>query len=353
MKGVYVQDIHEIEIRDDIAIHEPDVDEVLIQVEYAGICGSDLHLYNGVHPFRKPPIIVGHEVSGTIAKIGANVSKYKIGDRVTAMPMQSCLACDACKRGLGWFCRDRILPGMGGWPGSFVEYWYIREPFVFGLPDGLDTKTAVLAEPACIAYHSLNRVPQENRKNLLIMGAGAIGTLSIIMAKAMGFEKIITTDVIQYNLDRSSEFGADAAVNVSDGYSALDSAVEKIFGGDRASAIYITAGGDMDILQKACKYCGIRSTIIVIPPIVSPPATVVLNDLVAKEISVVGAVNYGLDDFGNTLDIISRHKSDFSKVITHSFDLDDAKDAFEFAAQGKEGHFKVVIKFPVSESAGE
>jgi L-iditol 2-dehydrogenase len=346
MKSVYVQDVHKVEVRDDAPVHEPASDEVLILVNFAGICGSDLHLYNGVHPFRKPPIIVGHEMSGTVAEVGLDVTRYKKGDRVTVMPMQSCLACGACNRGLGWFCENRMLPGMKGWPGSFIEYWYIREPFVFKLPETLDTKTAVLAEPATIAYHSLDRVPPENRKNLLIMGAGAIGTLAIIVAKAMGFEKIITTDVVQYNLDRSPEFGADAAINVREGYGELDVTVNDLFGEDRATAIYVTAGGDMDILQKACKYCGIRSSIVVIPPIVNPPATVVLNDLVAKEISVMGAVNYGLDDFRETINIIERNKEDFSKVITHCFDLDEAQEAFEFAAHSKEGHFKVIIKFP-------
>ncbi|MDR3225112.1 MAG: alcohol dehydrogenase catalytic domain-containing protein [Clostridiales Family XIII bacterium] len=346
MKSVYVQDIHKVEVHDDTPIREPEGDEILMRVEYAGICGSDLHLYNGVHPFRKPPIIVGHEMSGVVAKTGPEATQYKEGDRVTAMPMQSCLECDACGRGLGWFCKERKLPGMDGWPGSFVAFWYIREPFVFKLPDELDTKTAVLAEPATIAYHSLDRVPPENRKNLLIMGAGAIGTLSILVAKAMGFEKIITTDVVQYNLDRSPEFGADAAIQVKDGYEGLDAAVDEIFGEARATAIYVTAGGDMDILQKACRYCGVRSTIVVIPPIVSPPATVILNDLVAKEISVVGAVNYGLKDFAATLDIIARRKEAFQKVITHCFELDAAQEAFDFAARGKEGHFKVAIRFP-------
>lgn len=346
MKGVYVQDIHRIEVRDDIPVHELEADEVRIKVEYAGICGSDLHLYNGVHPFRKPPIIVGHELSGVIAKVGSGVTKFRIGDRVTVMPMQSCLECDACRRGLGWFCKERVLPGMKGWPGSFVEYWYVREPFVFKLPDGLDTRTAVLAEPATIAWHSLDRAPRENRKNLIIMGAGAIGTLGILIAKALGFEKIITTDVVQYNLDRSPEFGADIAVNVSSGYEGLDKAVCELFGEEKATAIFITGAGDMDIIRKACAYCGIRSTILIIPPIVDPPASVVMNDLVAKEISVVGCVNYGLDDFAKTLRAIAENRDMFAKVITHCFELEDAQGAFDLATQSRKGHFKIVIQFP-------
>jgi len=132
MKAAVLTEIHKVEIKD---VEKPEIkdNEVLIKVKSTGICGSDLHAYRGHHPFRKPPVILGHEVSGVVEEIGDVVNNIKNGDRVTVEPQLGCGECEYCLTGKYNLCIDRRAPGIGNWHGSFAEYFVAPEGTVYKL----------------------------------------------------------------------------------------------------------------------------------------------------------------------------------------------------------------------------
>ena len=146
MKSVWMAEPAKLEVRE-IPVPEISPEEVLLKIEYAGICGSDLHIYHNTHSFRFPPVIVGHEVAGTIVKVGAHVERLKVGDRVAVLPMHTCGTCEWCQKDLPAHCPERYMPGQDPWIGACVEYLNVDQRLCYQLPEDVDTKLGALCNP--------------------------------------------------------------------------------------------------------------------------------------------------------------------------------------------------------------
>ena len=135
----------------------PDFDEhsVLVKVKAAGICGSDLHAFHGSHPFRKAPMILGHEAAGEVVKVGAKVKQLKVGDRIAVEPIKACGKCSYCLSGNYNLCPERVIAGVRGWLGTFAEYFVLPEQRAHKLPPELDYDLGVLAEPLAVGTHAV------------------------------------------------------------------------------------------------------------------------------------------------------------------------------------------------------
>jgi threonine dehydrogenase-like Zn-dependent dehydrogenase len=226
--------------------------------------------------------------------------------------------------------------------GAFAEYFNAREDIVFPLPLGLDTKTGALAEPLSVSIHALSKIPDQNRKRLLILGSGTIGMLSLRAAQSMGFEKIVTTDVVEYNLKTAKENGAFRVVNVAK--ENLQMALQESFDGKKADAVLITAGAP-NIIDQALESTKVLGTIVFLAMIV-PPLTVGSYPIVFKELTVVGSMNYTRFDFQKAIDIIAAAPHAFGRLITHCFDFfTEGQKAFEMMDKKTEGFVKVFLKF--------
>ena len=339
MKGIFVEKAGETGIRE---IPKPIIDnnEVLIKVEYAGICGSDIHIYKGAHAFRKPPVILGHELTGTVVEIGKNVTRVDVGDKVSVLPQESCNKCKMCKEGHQQHCKDKKVPGTDNWIGTFVEYFNANEEVVYKLDDNIGLKAGVLAEPLAVAVHAVNKIPQNQRENLLILGGGAVGILALMAAKKMGFKKVIVTDIVDYNLEVAKNNKADRAVNVL--REDLDQVVREEFGDEKASAVIVTAGAS-NILEQAIDNVGVTGTVIYIA-MITKPLTFNTYPIVYKEINLVGSLTYNDKDFEEALDLINSDVSSFEKLITHCYEKEDVQEAFNMMEKQKEGFVKVVVK---------
>ena len=339
MKSIYLEQVGKAIIKD---VPKPVIkdNEVLIKSEYMGICGSDMHVYKGIHAFRKPPLILGHEIAGIVSEIGKNINHVKIGGRVTVMPATYCGECSFCKSGNTNHCISRIVPGTENWIGAFVEYFSVPESLIFCLPNSLNTRIGVLAEPLAVTIHALNKVNRQERKHLLILGSGTIGILAIIAAKNMGFEKIVSTDIIDYNVKMSLANGADRAVNVSK--ESLEEAVLDTFNGEKADAVIISAGSP-DILDQAIESVHNLGTIVYIAMIV-PPLTASTYPIVFKELTVIGSIIYSKKDFQDAINMLSLKPESFEKTITHCYNFLDGLKALEMVDKHKEGFIKVVLK---------
>lgn len=338
MRSVWMAEPAKLEIRD-IPVPEISDQEVLLKIEYAGICGSDLHIYNNAHSFRFPPVIVGHEVAGTVVKAGAGVKRLKIGDRVAVLPMNTCRTCEWCQQDLPAHCKARYMPGQDPWIGACVEYLNVAEQLCYVLPDDVSTKLGALCEPLAVAVHALSKIPEDHRDSVLMMGAGAIGHLAVIAARGMGFKKIIVSDIVDQNLELALENGADFGVNVS--RENLTEAIEKKYG-EKVSGIVITAG-PKDILKEAI--AAIKATGYIVAITMTPgelPFPMV--PFIFTESHLCASLNYNDADFKQCLTLLSREKDRFEKAITHVVPFEDAQEIFDTLVYKKETTIKALFK---------
>ncbi|MBC8585826.1 zinc-dependent alcohol dehydrogenase [Youxingia wuxianensis] len=338
MKALLATEVHKVGIRE---VPIPDIkdDEVLIEVAYAGICASDLHAYNGLHTFRKPPVILGHEVSGTIVKKGPNVENLEIGDMVTAIPVVTCLECEWCKQGKPQMCAKKINAGIKGWVGTFVEYFNAPANWVVKAPKGVDMKTFVLAEPLSVAVHGLNQIPPDYRERLVIIGTGAIGSMAVIAAKAMGFKRIIAVDIDDTKLERALISGAERAVHNE--RENLEQAVIENFGMEKATGVLITAPHE-NVFVDAVHSIGIGGFVSTISSL-STPRPFILADFNTAEATLIGSHSYNNDEFHQAVKILSENVEAFTPLVSHVFPKEKIQDAFDLIVEKRETFFKVVM----------
>ncbi|WP_164821788.1 zinc-dependent alcohol dehydrogenase, partial [Paenibacillus koleovorans] len=181
-----------------LPVPEPGHDEVLIRVDKAGICGSELSGYLGHNSLRVPPLVMGHEFSGTIARTGRAAKKFLPGDRVVVNPLETCGECDFCLVGNDQLCQCRQLLGAHK-PGAFAEYVVVAESNIYLLPDSVSLDQAALTEPFACAVHLCKLLHLKPDERLLILGAGPIGLFTLVAARKLGLHNIVVADL---NIDR-------------------------------------------------------------------------------------------------------------------------------------------------------
>ena len=185
--------------------------DVLVKVKYTGICGSDIPRVNGdaCHFY---PNVLGHEFSGTVAKIGNKVTKVSVGQRVAGVPLIPCLKCDDCQKGNYSLCKNYSFIGSRQF-GSFAEYVLVPEINVVPFYDEVSFEQGAFFEPATVALHGLKRVPYEGGKTVAILGGGTIGLFTMQWAKIFGAKKVVVFDIAPVRLDLAKKLGADDVVN--------------------------------------------------------------------------------------------------------------------------------------------
>lgn len=200
MKAALFDDIKSIKI---INQESPDIkqNEVLIKVITVGICGSEIHAYDGSHPFRKPPSILGHEVVGVIEQVGSNVFDLVEGDKVTVEPQYSCNECVYCLKGDYHLCNKKVVLGTEAWPGGFAEYMTAPASTVYKLPKELPSHIGVLTEPLAVGVHAVRLANVKKGDKVAILGSGPIGLLVSVAAREAGADVVVITDTLDRNLE--------------------------------------------------------------------------------------------------------------------------------------------------------
>ena len=212
MKALVLEDLRDLRMRD---VPEPSVGphEVLIQVKACGICGSDVHGYDGSTGRRIPPLIMGHEASGVVAAVGSDAASFKHGDRVTFDSTVSCGACPFCLRGEVNLCDSRQVLGVscGDYRrnGAFADFVIVPEHIVYRLPDSFPYEKAALIEAVSIAVHAAKITEIEPGSSVAVIGAGMIGLLAVQAFRVFGCTKVIAVDLEQGKLDLARQLGAD------------------------------------------------------------------------------------------------------------------------------------------------
>ncbi|RED87871.1 2-desacetyl-2-hydroxyethyl bacteriochlorophyllide A dehydrogenase [Cohnella phaseoli] len=301
----------------EVDVPRPAEDEVLIRVAAAGICGSELSGYLGHNSLRKPPLVMGHEFAGTIAAVGARVSKFAVGDRVTANPLVSCGSCSDCRAGHANLCAARSLIGAGR-PGAFAEYVAVPEGNLYALPDSLSFEEGALAEPLACAVRiaRLARVSPED--SLLVVGAGPIGLLTLIAARIHGVRSVAVMDL---NADRLSIVEQLGGIALPDAQT-----LERLKpprGFDKA----VDAVG-LDATRQTCMLSTRPGGRVVLSGLHSADSSLPVNAAIRNELTLLGSFGYNPIDFDAALQWLSDGLVDLAPW-TEIRPLDQGGECFE------------------------
>jgi L-iditol 2-dehydrogenase/threonine 3-dehydrogenase len=212
--------------------------EVLLRVQRIGVCGSDVHVYHGTHPFTPYPVVQGHEFSALVEAVGDGVTHVSVGDRVTATPQEVCGTCRPCLRGDYHICDSLRVRGFQA-PGCAQDLFVTEAAKIVPLPAGFSFEQGALVEPVAVGVHSVSRAGDVKRRNVAVLGAGPIGNLLAQVAQAEGARTLIT-DVSACRLDVARSCGIEWTSNA--GKENLEAAAARVFGRDGFDEAFECAG---------------------------------------------------------------------------------------------------------------
>jgi len=313
--------------------------EVLIRVRSVGICGSELHAYEGVSRRRKPPLIMGHEFSGEVAEIGRDVEGLDVGNRVVVDPLIRCGACEQCLRGQGNVCRNMRLVGLHTC-GAFAEYVPVEAANCHELSDSLTFEEGSMVEPLAVAVHAVNRTPVKLGDVVVVVGAGIVGLMALQAAKAAGAGRVIVTDVLDYRLNFAKSIGADFTVNPR--VENLADRISELTHG-RGAEVALEAVGLEATVRDAMSVLS-RGGRLMILGMLADKMTLDILDAVVNELEIKGSYCYTSEDFKRALSLIKDQKMNVRPLITNVLHLDEAARGFELLHQKTEGVLKVLLK---------
>ncbi len=342
MKAAVLEKVGEIVIKD---VEKPDVQpgHVLIKIDYVGICGSDVHYYEhgriGDFIVEKP-IILGHECSGIIERIGDGVSGFSIGDKVVPEPGFACNKCDYCKTGKYNLCNEMTFMGTPPIDGAFREYVSYPADMVFKLPENVTTKEGALIEPLAIGIYAVQRGGVFPGAKVLVLGAGCIGLVTMLAAKAFGASQVIVTDVLDNRLEAAKRLGADFAVNTSK--KNLHELIADTTG-DIGVDVVIDCVGISPTINEAIDNCKKGGKIVLVGMGADGNVNINMNRAISKEIDFKTIFRYR-NIFPTALKMVSDGKIDINGIVSHSFNFEEVAAAMEFVMNNKEKVVKVIIK---------
>lgn len=344
--AVVLHEIDDLRV-DPSPIPEPADHEVLLKMDSVGICGSDVHYWKSgrIGDFIvKEPMILGHEGAGIVEKCGKKVSHLKPGDRVAVEPQSTCFRCDQCKKGRYNLCPDVEFCATPPFDGHLRHYYTHNASFCFKLPDNMSLEEGAMCEPTAVGVHACRRGQVELGKTVLVCGAGPIGLVNMMTAKAFGATEVVVTDIDQNRLRVAKELGADGVYQVQRGLGAEETAEEiiKIFRDGRRPDVTIECSGAESSIKTAVYVTmpGGRVVLVGIGPIEVKVPTVIAS---TREVDIVGVFRY-VNCYPAAISMISSGKVNVKPLITHRFHITDSLDAFEASRTARDGAIKVMIK---------
>lgn len=312
---------------------------VRVRLGAGGICGSDLHYYHegGIAglPIREP-LILGHEMAGTVVETAADVMDLGPGQSVVVNPHRPCLKCWDCRRGTLHLCSDNFFAGsvarMPHMQGFFSEVSTVAARQCRPIPDHLEFGLAALTEPLAVCMHGVARAGSLLGKRVLITGSGPIGCLLLVAARVSGAEHIIVTDLHDEPLAVARRMGADETINIAQ----TPEKLEALQQGRGTMDVVLEASGAIEALEDAVRACRAGGTLVMVGMLPGDTIFKLANRLVFKELDVKGSFRFD-KEFDWALGAIIDGRVDLRPVLSAQFPLDRAIEAFEFASDRQQG----------------
>lgn len=325
-------------------VDEPIVgaDDVLIQVEACGICGSDIHGYDGSTGRRIPPLVMGHEAAGTVVECGANVTDMPAGTRVTFDSMVSCGKCHFCRDGHQNLCDNRMVLGVscGDYRrhGAFAQRISVPRRIVYELPDTLSFEHAALVEAVSVAVHAAAVTPIRLGDTVVVVGAGMIGLLTLQAARAAGATRVIAVDLNDKRLETARRLGATDILRGDQ--IDVPAAIRELTGGRGADVAFEVVGATPTI--KTAIESVRKGGCVTLVGNVAPTIELPLQSVVTREIRLQGTCGCN-GEYPQCIDLMNRGVIDVEPLITAKISLADGPKWFERLYAGDPEQMKVVI----------
>ena len=324
-------------------IPTPKADEVLVKLEYVGICGSDMHYYEtgAIGDYVvKPPFVLGHEPGGTVVGVGSHVTHLKVGDKVALEPGKTCGHCEFCRQGKYNLCPDVVFFATPPVDGVFQEYVAHEAALCFKLPENVSTLEGALIEPLAVGFHAANQGGAHAGQTAVVMGAGCIGLVSMMALKAEGVSRVYVVDVMAKRLKKALELCADGVINGKD-EDAVE-AVRKLTGGAGCDLVIETAGTEFTTRQ-AIHMTKKGASVVLVGYSKTGEMTLPMSLALDKELTFKTVFRYR-HIYPMAIDAVAAGKVNLKGIVTDIFDFDDIQNAMDRSVADKANIVKAVVR---------
>lgn len=328
---------YEIEFRE-VPVPKATPGQAVLRIRRIGVCGSDIHVYHGKHPFTSYPVTQGHEVSGEIVELGEGVSGLRLGQRVTVEPQVVCGQCYPCRHGKYNLCENLKVMGFQT-TGTASEYFAVDASKITPLPEEMDFDLGAMLEPLAVAVHAVGRMGSVKGLKVAVLGAGPIGNLVAQTAKGQGADSVLITDVSDVRLEKARQCGVEYTVNTKN--KDFGEAMVECFGPDKADVIYDCAGNDITMGQ-AIRYARKGSTIILVA-VYAGMANVDLAVLNDHELDLNTTMMYRHEDYLEAIRLVQEGRVALRPLISSHFAFRDYLEAYRYIDANRETTMKVLI----------
>jgi L-iditol 2-dehydrogenase len=340
MKALQLTQYNHLEMKD-LPTPAPGPHEVLVRVAACGICGSDVHGYDGSTGRRIPPIVMGHEASGTIASIGGGVTNFAVNDRVTLDSTIFCGNCDYCRRGEINLCNKREVLGVScsdyRRDGAFAEYVTVPSHVVFGLPPGISFPDAALLEAVAVAVHAVSLLEIAPKSTALVIGAGTIGLLCLQALRVAGCSRVFVADIDESRLSLAKTFGAAAVLSSS---SEFASKIKDLTNGEGVD-VAVEAVGRNESVATAIDSVRKGGNVILVGNI-TPEVKLPLQKVVSRQIRLQGSCA-SAGEYPRSIELMASGAINVKPLITAIAPLEEGPDWFKRLHAREPGLTKVVL----------
>ncbi|KAL4717065.1 hypothetical protein ACJJTC_016952 [Scirpophaga incertulas] len=310
-------------------------DEVLLRMDCVGICGSDVHYWQSGacgHFLLKEPMIMGHEASGVVAKIGAKVKNLRVGDRVAIEPGVPCRSCEFCRTGRYNLCPDIVFCATPPHHGNLARYYKHAADFCYKLPDHVSMEEGALLEPLSVGVHAARRGGVSAGQAVLVAGAGPVGLLAALAARAQGASSVLLADIKQSRLDFAQKMGLETLLmREGEEEASLVQRVHAALG--THPDVSIDASG-ANAAVRLCMLATKSGGVAVMVGMGRPEQSLPLAAAVAREVDVRGVFRY-VNEYPIALGMVASGQVNVKPLVTHHFSLEQTVEAYETTLRGE------------------
>ena len=341
MKALLLSQYNQLDVAD-LPAPVPGAEEILVRVAACGICGSDVHGYDGTSGRRIPPIVMGHEAAGIVEAVGPGVSDFEPGDRVTFDSTVYCGKCEFCLQGEINLCNNRQVIGVscGDYrrAGAFAEYVVVPQRISYHLPEGLEFQEAAMLEAVSVALHAVRVSEMKGGETALVIGAGMIGLLTLQAVAAAGASQVLVADIDRSRLDRAEKLGASATLLLS-GNALVEEVLRRTDG--RGVDLVLEAVGREETIAASIASVRKGGTVTLIGNI-SPQVKIPLQAVVSRQIRLQGSCASS-GEYPQAMELVVNGKIKVKPLITAVAPLSDGPRWFERLHAGEQNLMKVVL----------
>jgi len=336
MQGTVYKNVQFVEIDE---IEKPKIgnNEALIKVKYAGICGTDLHIYKGLHPRVKAPLVMGHEISGIVDEIRTNRKDMNVGERVVINPLISCGKCFPCKENNPHLCPNLNLVGIDQ-NGGFAEYVKVRDDKLYKIPDSLSMDLAALMEPVAVAVHAVRKSQLSLGDKVAVIGGGPIGQLIAQICKLNGASLVVMLEINSERVNFAKNFGIITGSSPEESIKK----VKEITKGKGADIVY-EAVGIQDTYSYTTDLVKVGGKIIAVGA-ASKPIALNFWKIYFEELKIIGIHVYEPEDIKIAIDLLNHYPKIFQPFISKVIELKDLQVELKSMANGVAKSMKVLVK---------